>query len=297
MPHLPFLQIDAFTDRAFGGNPCAVVFDADSLSSDTMQRIAREMNLSETAFVVSSQTADFGARYFTPAEEIPMAGHPTVATILGLMERKQLPFPSERIIQTTLELKAGILPIEIKTVDDQQPIVTMSQMKPQFLTCCDPEEVALALNVPREGLAEGVPIQVVSTGTPQLMVPLKKQSLLKEIEVNLPAFIRLKNKVEFFSTHIFCLEGATAEGKTFARHFSPPPDIFEDPFTGSATGGMAAYLWHYHLIEEPTFVAEQGHWLNRPGKAYVEVVGPRQAIETVKVSGGGVVVIRGELSF
>lgn len=92
------------------------------------------------------------------------------------------------------------------------------------------------------------------------------------------------------------MQGVTDQGRTFARHFAPPPDVFEDPFTGSATGGMAAYLWHYGLIDQPTFIAEQGHWLHRPGQATVEVVGPREAIETVKVGGGAVTVIRGEIT-
>jgi trans-2,3-dihydro-3-hydroxyanthranilate isomerase len=86
------------------------------------------------------------------------------------------------------------------------------------------------------------------------------------------------------------------KGKTFARHFGVPPDTLEDPFTGSATGGMAAYLWRHGLIESPTFIAEQGHWMDRPGQASVEVVGPRNDIETVKVGGSAVTVLRGELT-
>ena len=100
----------------------------------------------------------------------------------------------------------------------------------------------------------------------------------------------------FFSPHLFCLGGATPRGHTFARHFGVPPDATEDPFTGSATGGMAAYLWRYGLIAGPRFVAEQGHWMGRPGHADVEVVGPPDAIETVRVGGAAVTVLRGELA-
>ena len=88
----------------------------------------------------------------------------------------------------------------------------------------------------------------------------------------------------------------SSEGQTFARHFGTPPDTFEDPFTGSATGGMAAYLWHYGLIDSPQFIAEQGHWMNRPGQAVVEVIGPRENIASVKVGGTAVTVLRGELA-
>jgi len=94
---------------------------------------------------------------------------------------------------------------------------------------------------------------------------------------------------------LFCLEGITPAGRTFARHFGVPPDTPEDPFTGSATGGMAVYLWHYDWIENPIFTAEQGHWMHRPGSATVEVIGPRDNIETVKVGGEAVAVLHGTL--
>ncbi|NJN44757.1 MAG: PhzF family phenazine biosynthesis protein, partial [Anaerolineae bacterium] len=106
------LQIDAFTTQPLQGNPCAVVFDADPLDAPTMQAIAREMNLSETAFVLKSDKADFRARYFTPAEEIPLAGHPTIATVYGLVETGRLKLTSDH--QTiSLELQAGVIPVEI----------------------------------------------------------------------------------------------------------------------------------------------------------------------------------------
>ena len=105
----------------------------------------------------------------------------------------------------------------------------------------------------------------------------------------------LRQRARFFSPHLFCLGGVTPQGQTFARHFGTPPDTMEDPFTGSATGGMAAYLWHYSLLDRPTFVAEQGHWMGRPGQASVEVIGPPDDIEAVKVGGAAVTVLRGEL--
>ena len=92
-----------------------------------------------------------------------------------------------------------------------------------------------------------------------------------------------------------CPSGSDRRGPHLARHFGTPPDVFEDPFTGSATGGMAAYLWRDGRLASPRFVAEQGHWMDRPGRAEVEVVGPPEAIETVRVGGPAVVVIRGEL--
>jgi trans-2,3-dihydro-3-hydroxyanthranilate isomerase len=113
--------------------------------------------------------------------------------------------------------------------------------------------------------------------------------------MDVPAYNRLREEFGFFSPHLFCLQGVTARGDTFARHFGTPPDLMEDPFTGSATGGMAAYLWHHGLIDSPVFTAEQGHWMGRPGEATVEVIGPPEAIETVKVGGAAVAVMEGRL--
>jgi trans-2,3-dihydro-3-hydroxyanthranilate isomerase len=123
------------------------------------------------------------------------------------------------------------------------------------------------------------------------MVPVQRLDDLRAIALDAAAYRRLQRAADFFSVHLFCLQGVTPAGQTFARHLAP----FEDPFTGSATGGMGAYLWHYGLIDQPSFVAEQGHWMARPGQATVEVIGPRQAIKTVKVGGSAVTVLRGEL--
>jgi trans-2,3-dihydro-3-hydroxyanthranilate isomerase len=95
--------------------------------------------------------------------------------------------------------------------------------------------------------------------------------------------------------HLFCLQGFTPAGDTSARHLGVPPEPAEDSFTGSATGNMGAYLWRYGLIDEPAFVAEQGHWMHRPGTAAVEVVGPRNNISTVRVGGEAVGILWGEL--
>jgi trans-2,3-dihydro-3-hydroxyanthranilate isomerase len=171
----------------------------------------------------------------------------------------------------------------------------MSQKKPQFLKIYEPQQILPVFGLSEEDLLPDVPIQTVSTGTPQLMICVKNIEILKKLNTNSREYEELYRKSDWFSTHIFCLGGISPVGKTFARHLSPPPDIFEDPFTGSATGGMAAYLWHYGLLESPAFIAEQGHWMNRPGQAFVEVVGSRDDIETVKVGGPAVTVLRGEL--
>ena len=294
MPTFPFAQVDAFADRPLGGNPCAVVFEADELDDTTMLAIAREMNLSETAFVLRSRVADVGARYFTPAEEIPMAGHPTIATIFALVESGRLALTGD-LTTVALELPVGPIRVDIESRQGAVRQIVMSQRQPQFLTTYAPEQILPVFGLAPEDALPNAPIQTVSTGTPQLMIPLRDHAALRRIQIDIPAYARLRDTADFFSPHLFCLDGATATGQTFARHFGLPPDTMEDPFTGSATGGMAAYLWHYGLIASPRFVAEQGHWMQRPGRADVEIVGPRDAIATVKVGGSAVTVLRGEL--
>lgn len=290
----PFMQVDAFTDRPLSGNPCAILFDTDEMDSETMLAVAREMNLSETSFVRNSQIADFGARFFTPAEEIPLAGHPTIATTFALVDSGRLKI-TDRYSRITLELQAGIIPVDIFADEGNIQHIVMSQQKPRFLSTYAPETVMKVFGLTVDDAMLDFPLQTVSTGTPQLMIPVRNLDVLQRIQVDIEAYSQLRSNSDFFSPHLFCLEGVTKQGKTFARHFGMPPDTPEDPFTGSATGGMAAYLWRYGLIEEPTFTAEQGHWMNRPGVASVEVIGPRDDIITVKVGGAAVAVLHGEI--
>lgn len=291
-----FLQVDAFSVRPFEGNACAVFLDADDLADETMQLIAREMNLSETAFVVSSDRADIGARYFTPAEEIPLAGHPTVATFHALVEEGLLDLATDAGASrtVTLELPAGVIPVEL-TRTPTGVRVAMSQLAPEFTDIHDPAVVGPAFGLEPSDFHPAVPIQTVSTGTPQLMMAVRGHDELRRARLDPERYVSLRSDAGFFSPHLFAVRGATDRGDTFARHFGTPPDTPEDPFTGSATGGMAAFLWRYGLIDRPRFIAEQGHWMGRPGSAIVEVVGPPGAIETVRVAGEAVTVLRGEL--
>jgi len=288
------MQVDAFTTRALGGNPCAIVFDCAQLEDTSMLAIAREMNLSETAFAWQKTDGNFRARYFTPAEEIPLAGHPTIATTFALVESGRLSVDEYRKIP--LELRDGPIDVDIFAKHGQVENIVMSQRRPQFLRIYSPEKVLPAFGLSPEDVLPGALIQTVSTGTPQIMIPLKNKQALKRAHLDFNKYVELRQNGDFFSPHLFCLEGME-NGATFARHFGVPPDTMEDPFTGSATGGMAAYLWHYGLIDEPNFIADQGHWMDRPGQAQVEIIGSRDAIETVKVGGSAVCVIKGELIF
>ena len=293
MPTYPFMQVDAFTTRPLGGNPCAIVFDCANIPEATMQAIAKEMNLSETSFVWRMDDGRFRARYFTPAEEIPLAGHPTIATVFALVETGRVTIDGD-YLKMPLVLRDGPIDVEIFTKGGKVQRVVMSQRKPQFLQIYAPEDVLPVFGLDAGDLLPGAVIQTVSTGTPQLFVPVCGLDALRKIKLDVESYIALRARSDFFSVHVFCLHGVEL-GDTFARHFVTPPDLVEDPYTGSATGGMGAYLWHYGLIQAPIFTAEQGHWMGRPGEGVVEVVGPADAIETVKVGGAAATILRGEL--
>ncbi len=294
---LPFLLLDAFTDTRLAGNPCAVVLDADELTDEHMQRLAREFNQSETAFVRRSDIAEFAVRFFTPAEEIPLAGHPTIATVAALLHTGRLQLRDARIT-LHLELLHGPIRVDVLAPTAEQPLpqIQMTQRKPVFGAVHDPAVVAPLFGLTPEDVYPGAVIQTVSTGTPMLMLLVRDQAALRRAHV--PDYSRLaryRAGSDFFSPHLFCLGGATPAGSTFARQFGLPPDLPEDPVTGSATGSMAAYLWRYGYLAQPAFLAEQGHWLGRPGAVAVQVNGPREDIENVQISGTAVVVVEGIL--
>jgi trans-2,3-dihydro-3-hydroxyanthranilate isomerase len=294
MSSFTLMQVDAFTTEPLQGNACAVVLDADELDEETMLKIARELNQAETAFVRSSSTVDFDVRFFTPAEEIPLAGHPTIATVFALVELGRIKLTGAYTV-ITLSLQVGRIEVAIQASESEPLLIVMSQKKPEFKRTYESLEVLRIFGLSEEDALPGVPIQTVSTGTPQLMIPLRSLESLRKARLHIEAYERFHASADFFSPHLFCLEGITKKGQTFARHLGVPPDLPEDPFTGSATGGMAAYIWHHNLIEQPKFVAEQGHWMNRPGEAIVEVIGPRDDISTVKIGGNAVTVLRGQL--
>lgn len=292
---LPFFIVDAFTSAPLGGNPCAVVLDADDLSVSDMQRIAREFNQAETAFVRRSAIADFGVRYFTPAEEIPLAGHPTIATVAALIHCGRASLEGGKAT-LQLELLHGPITVDVGTAVTESglPLIRMTQRKPVFGALHDPAIVAPFFGLHPADLVPGAPVQTVSTGVPQLMMLVRDHDALRRaVPPDATHYGRYREGSDFFSPHLFCLGGATAHGATFARHFGIPPDIPEDIATGSATGGMAAYLWRYGYLQEPSFLAEQGHWLDRPSSIIVEVNGTRDDIANVQISGTAAVFAEG----
>lgn len=281
--------VDAFTTTPLAGNACAVVTDARGLDDAAMQAIARELNLSETAFVFPSELADFGVRYFMPVGEIPMAGHPTIATTHALREGRHIPSDRNEI---TLHMPAGIIPVQILR-DGDTTRYAMSQPSPQFLTKRSRADMAKALGLKKSDIWKDAPPRVVSTGTPQLHIALNSRAALDRIAVDRQRLFPVDR--DFLSVHVF------AHGDDgfalHARHFADVGDVLEDPFTGSATGGMAAYCARFGYLTELQYRVAQGMHVHRPGSADVNVTGaPPDAIGRIIVTGGAVTVMRATLS-
>lgn len=286
----PVWWIDAFTETRFGGNPCAVVFDADDIPVEERIAFTRETGLVECAFVVRSDAADFGARYYMPTGEIPLAGHPTVATVTALIAAGLAPAAGA----FTLEVGAGVMPIETTAREGRPPLVAMTQPAPVFGRRYDAGAIAALYGLDAIDVV-GTP-QTVSTGSPFLIARLGSMAALRAAKLDAAALAAFKaaEDADFMEPFLCVTRGATEDGDTFARLLLPPPFPPEDPFTGSATGCMAAWLFSQGWITR-RFIAEQGHDLGRPGMAEVALIGPAAAIEGVRVGGAGIVVMRGEV--
>ena len=285
------VQVDAFTSRPLEGNACAVLPDARGLDDTTMQRIARENNLSETAYVFPGERSDFRVRYFTPYSEIPMAGHPTVATVHALCE---LGIIAADCPSVTLEMPAGIIPVRIER-EHPNPRYVMRQLAPQFLRKYPRDLFAQALDLGEDDFLDEHPLpQTVSTGTPQLMIALRDPEALGRARPDVRKLFSDVDGKDYFSVHVFAR--ASKEGVALiSRHFADFGNIVEDPFTGSASGGMAAYCAHYGLVEERSYTIAQGDYVGRPGLGYVRVIGEPSAIEGIEIGGEAVTVLRGTL--
>jgi trans-2,3-dihydro-3-hydroxyanthranilate isomerase len=318
VPTYRFVQLDVFTDTAFAGNPLAVFPEAEGISDQQMMQIAREMNLSETVFVLPPSQEHEGRenaplrhlRIFTPMREIPFAGHPVVGTWNALAREGVVPVPKggNGVVRIFQEVGIGVLPVEIQFVDNDPVKVVMTQGKFEIIDEIDNSheqaELARALGVLREDLDEDLPIQVISTGLSCLAVPFRSLNDLRHCRVNATLLSDIYQQHGGTGCHAFSRETMEiGESRAHARFFAPADNIPEDPATGSACGALGAYLVHHGALSlEPDegrfkFVIEQGDFINRPSRIHLDVKGDTRKIEEVRVGGQSVVVARGEVVF
>lgn len=303
MPTYRFSQLDVFTATPLAGNPLAVFPDAEGLSPAQMQALAREMNLSETTFVWPSTRATRRVRFFTPTAEIPLAGHPTIGTWWLLATLGRLAIPGDGIHRLTQETGAGVLPVDLRIEGGRLREVVMTQALPEFgESISDTGRLAKALGADGDLLpAEPAP-QVVSTGLPQAMIPIRSLAALKALPSGGAGaeLARLLREVGSDCAMCYTMETETEGATVHCRMFAPGLGVPEDPATGSASGALASYLV-WHGIVRPhdgvaQLVVEQGIEISRPSRIHVEVaVGNGGEITEVRVGGEAVTVIEGEV--
>lgn len=279
-------HVDAFTTQALEGNPAAVV-DGEGLSGETMQLIALNQHLAETVFLLPAESSGHHARLriFTPAVELPFAGHPTLAAAHTLIEEGLArPGEGERLL---LETGAGVIPVEV--MPGQPARYTMTQVAPTFAPAdASNGEIASWLGLAATDIVRA---ERVSTGISWLIAQLSSFDAMLRVQ---PNALALDGK----EISIFCV-GADSPGAAIrVRTFAPAKGVFEDPVTGSSNGCIAALIAKHGLLPardgEIAYAAEQGIEMGQPGRVYCRVTGMPDAI-SVQVGGHAVTVLRGEL--
>lgn len=291
--------VDVFTTQPFAGNPLGVVLDADGLDDATMQSIARELNLSETTFVLNPTAAEatYRMRIFTPTRELPFAGHPSVGTAFLLAEEGRLPLQGN-VTTVRQEIAIGVLPLDVHIENGRPRRVVMTQGQPELGDIYDtPDATSLlaALNLTPAALRDDLPVQTASTGIHSLMVPLRDLDALARVAPDRRALEAVRGSQELSGVYTFNIE----EGAVRARFFAPQLGIIEDPATGSAAGALGAYLYAHKAIDRDDDVLRvtvlQGVEMGRPSAIDVEVHGDSASPLEVRVGGSAITMMRGDM--
>ncbi|MBN2181832.1 MAG: PhzF family phenazine biosynthesis protein [Sedimentisphaerales bacterium] len=289
-----FYIVDVFAEDKYAGNQLAVVRNAAALSDEQMLRITREMNYSETTFILSEQPREGGydVRIFTPGAEVPFAGHPTLGTAY-IIRKEIIKEPVEKVI---LNLKVGQIPVTFNDDGENGQILRMRQIEPVFAEIIEPESVAEALGIGAGEIDEGFPIQEVSTGLYAMIVPLKSLDSLKGIRINKDKYYELVKNTTAKVILVFCHDTYHRRNNLSVRVFCDYYGVPEDPATGSANGCLAGYLvkCRYFGKEKIDVRVEQGYEIGRPSLLYLSAQEKNKGIE-VTVGGKVVMVAEGQL--
>lgn len=275
-----FYIVDVFAEKKYSGNQLAVFRSAGELPSWEMQNIARELNFSETTFILSEEKINggFDVRIFTPKEEIPFAGHPAIGTA-HIINAKIVQSIQEDVI---LNLKVGQIPITFK----KEGYYWMKQMQPIFGQLHKPEVLAQILSLDVSEIDMRYPVQEISTGLPFFIVPLKNLAILKKATVNQEKYFELIRNTEAKAVLVFCSETYEPHNNINVRVFGDYYGIPEDPATGSASGCLASYLVNYQYFGKDTINirCEQGYEIGRPSLLLLK---GEQSGENIDISIGG----------
>ena len=280
--------VHSFAKTPYGGNPAGVVTDADGLAEKDMQLLAAKVGFSETAFVQKSTKASYKVRFFTPNNEVDLCGHATIA-VFTILVGENLVFPGEYSEET----KAGILKIEC----GNDRTVFMTQNTPQFYELLDKNEIAASLNISESLITAHLPVQAVSTGLKDIIVPVDSLETLFSIKPQFDMVAGISKRYDAVGYHVFTTE-TKFNSTAHCRNFAPLYAIPEESATGASNGALSCYLHKYGVIAEPQtqrMIFEQGYSMDKPSEISASLQIADEAVTEVKV--GGTALIIGEKEF
>jgi trans-2,3-dihydro-3-hydroxyanthranilate isomerase len=297
---LRYLHLDVFTERRFEGNQLAVFPEPGNLAKEEMQRIAKEMNFSESTFIYPAERGgDVRMRIFTPAEELPIAGHPTIGSTFALAIEGTIARGRDRFV---FELGVGPTPVALEWNDAGLAFAWMTQPLPTFGgVITDRESFASAVGLPAGDLLPGVPVQSVSCGVPFLYVPVATRSAVDNVAIDRRALAACGRAAGLPDLPVFFFSPERAGGgneTVYSRMLAPAFGIAEDPATGAASGPLGAYLLHYRLVtpaDARSMLSLQGVAMGRPSRIHISIDSDEDRITRVRVGGVSVLVGRGEI--
>jgi trans-2,3-dihydro-3-hydroxyanthranilate isomerase len=296
-----YLQLDVFTDRLFGGNQLAVFLDGRGLSTGTMQAVAREMNFSETTFVLPADRTDTDVRMriFTPGTELPIAGHPTIGSTFALARAGVIAPGSTRFV---FGLGAGPTPVTLTWRETELGFAWMTQPLPTFhAPIGDLGLAAAALGLPEAAVAgTNLPVQVVSCGVPFIFVPVATRRDVDEAALNRWAYDTLTKSARADANGVFFFtpERGPDAATVYSRMFAPAVGVLEDPATGIASGPLGCYLVRHQVVapeKAGAMLSLQGVKMGRPSHVHVAIGIQDGDIGSVRVGGESVLAGEGTL--
>jgi trans-2,3-dihydro-3-hydroxyanthranilate isomerase len=295
-----YLHLDVFTSHPFEGNQLAVFPDPGEVSTATMQSIAKEMAFSESTFIFPPEKGgDVKMRIFTPGEELPMAGHPTVGSTFALAIEGAIPRGREQFV---FELGIGPTPVALEWNADGLAFAWMTQPLPTLgRTIGDRAALAASVGLEEDALARDLPVQVVSCGVPFLFVPIGTRPAVDAVTIDRRALQRVCTVagIDELPVFFFSSEPGPDGGTVYSRMLAPGFGIAEDPATGGASGPLGSYLLHHGVVspeQAREMISLQGVAMGRPSRIHISIDGTPDRITRVRVGGQSVLVGRGELT-
>lgn len=289
-----FFIVDVFAEQKYAGNQLAVFRDAENISDADMQKIAKEMHFSETTFILSDHQRDGGydVRIFTPEQELPFAGHPTLGTAYVI----QTEIIKEPVDRLQLNLKVGKIPVTFDRGNGRADLLWMKQMAPTFGRELDRAAIAEVLNLDEQGIDDRFPVRVVSTGVPVIIAPLGSLDCLKKAQVARDRYLDLIADLDAKAILVFSGEPHEPQNDLSVRFFADYFGVPEDSATGSANGCLAAYLvkQRYFGKDRIDVRAEQGYEMGRPSLLLLKAQNHAGRID-IHVGGRVIAVAKGEL--